>query len=227
MLFFISGNTFAGVTAYILPAGIGTARLQIFQRQIKQNGGQTESALSPRVTHVVVDDNMDVDRALRLLKVHNVPSGVHLVQCTWLSLCISEKKLLDVGRHTLLSPMRSVTLSYIHEFVRNPMFLPNVKSILVTSCFVHLGNLKWGMKIFHVRNLQQKILQKQHLTSVTRSCKSNQQMWYRRLYSLNVIKKDICLLFFSLVAIDSHSVLFVDRTRIKSTSRRRRLGHSE
>lgn len=107
--FFISGNTFAGIRAYILPAGMGTARHQIFQRQIKQNGGQTESALSPGVTHVVVDDNMDVDRALRLLKVHNVPSGVHLVKCTWLSLCISGKKLLDVGGYTLLSPMRSVT----------------------------------------------------------------------------------------------------------------------
>lgn len=135
MLFFISGNTFAGVTAYILPAGIGTARLQIFQRQIKQNGGQTESAFSPCVTHVVVDDNMDVDRALRLLKVRNVPSGVHLVQCTWLSLCISEKKLLDVGRHTLLSPMRSVTLSYINEFVRNLMFLPNVKKYFGDKLF--------------------------------------------------------------------------------------------
>lgn len=106
---FISGNTFAGITAYILPAGIGSARHQIFQRQIKQNGGQTESALGPGVTHVVVDDNMDVDRALRLLKVQKVPSGVHLVKCTWLSLCISEKKLLDVGTYSLLSPMRSVT----------------------------------------------------------------------------------------------------------------------
>ncbi|CAG03351.1 unnamed protein product, partial [Tetraodon nigroviridis] len=115
----------AGVTAYILPAGIGTARHQIFQRQIKQNGGQTESALRPGVTHVVVDDNMDVDRALRLLKVQNVPAGVHLVKCTWLSLCISEKKLLDVDGYTLLSPTRSVTWSCMNEFVRNLMFLPN------------------------------------------------------------------------------------------------------
>ncbi|XP_003972614.2 DNA polymerase lambda [Takifugu rubripes] len=102
----VTGNTFAGVTAYVLPAGIGNARHQIFQRQIKQNGGQTENALSPGITHVIVDDNMDVDRAVRLLKVPCVPPGVHLVKCTWLSMCISEKKLLDVGRYSLLSPMR-------------------------------------------------------------------------------------------------------------------------
>lgn len=106
---FLPGNTFAGVTAYVLPAGIGNARHQIFQRQIQQNGGRTENALSPGITHVVVDDNMDVDRAVRLMKVPRLPPGVHLVKCTWLSSCISEKKLLDVGRYSLLSPTRSIT----------------------------------------------------------------------------------------------------------------------
>lgn len=102
----VPGNTFNGVIAYILPAGMGNARHQIFQRQIRQNGGQTKSSLCPSVTHVVVDDNMDMDRALRLLKVDRMPSGVQLVKCTWLSLCISEKQLLDVARYSLLSPER-------------------------------------------------------------------------------------------------------------------------
>uniref|UniRef100_A0A3P8TSG7 DNA polymerase lambda n=1 Tax=Amphiprion percula TaxID=161767 RepID=A0A3P8TSG7_AMPPE len=99
----ITGNTFNGVTVYLLPAGIGNARCQIFQRQIQQNGGQTDRFLSPSVTHVVVDDNMDCDRALRLLKVDCMPPGVQLVKCTWLSLCISEKQLLDEDNYSLLS----------------------------------------------------------------------------------------------------------------------------
>lgn len=99
----ITGNTFNGVTVYLLPAGIGNARCQIFQRQIQQNGGQTDSSLSPSVTHVVVDDNMDCDRALRLLKVDCMPPGVQLVKCTWLSMCISEKELLDEANYSLLS----------------------------------------------------------------------------------------------------------------------------
>lgn len=70
---------------------------------------------------------MDVDRALRLLKVPTVPPGVHLVKCTWLSLCISEKKLLDVGSYSLLSPMRSISLDYMNDFVMSLIFLPNVK----------------------------------------------------------------------------------------------------
>ncbi|XP_067439998.1 DNA polymerase lambda isoform X1 [Thunnus thynnus] len=102
----ITGNTFNGVTVYILTAGIGNARCQIFQRQIHQNGGQTASSLCPGVTHVVVDDNMDSGRALRLLKVDCMPSGVQLVKCTWLSLCISEKQLLDEASYSLLLPKR-------------------------------------------------------------------------------------------------------------------------
>ncbi|KAI3352864.1 hypothetical protein L3Q82_019432, partial [Scortum barcoo] len=114
-------TTFNGVTVYILPAGIGNARCQIFQRQIQQNGGQTESSLRPSVTHVVVDDSMDLDRVLRLLKVDFMPPGVQLVKCTWLSLCISEKKLLDVDSYSLLLPKReSVTeLGNIQKEVKN------------------------------------------------------------------------------------------------------------
>ncbi|XP_060906927.1 DNA polymerase lambda [Labrus mixtus] len=100
----VTGSTFNGVTVYILPAGIGNARCQIFQKQIQQNGGQTESSLSPTVTHVVVNDDMDRDRALRLLKVDSMPSGVQLVKCSWLSLCISDKQLLDVDSYSLLLP---------------------------------------------------------------------------------------------------------------------------
>ncbi|CAG5929006.1 unnamed protein product [Menidia menidia] len=102
----VTGNTFRGVTVYLLPAGIGNARCQIFESQIKQNGGQTESSLSPAVTHVVVDEGMDGERALRLLKVDHLPSAVHLVKCKWLSSCISEKKLVDVDSYSLLLPKR-------------------------------------------------------------------------------------------------------------------------
>ncbi|XP_068448511.1 DNA polymerase lambda-like [Clinocottus analis] len=101
-----TGNTFHGVTVFLLPAGIGNARCQIFQRQIQQNGGQTEISLCASVTHVVVDDNMNRDRALRLLKVDCMPPGVKLVKCIWLSLCISEKQLLDVDDYSLLLPKR-------------------------------------------------------------------------------------------------------------------------
>lgn len=94
---------------YILPAAIGNARLQIFQRQIQQNGGNTENSLSSRVTHVVVDDSVDSVRALRLLKMDCMPPGVQLVKCSWLSKCISEKQLLDVSIYSLLHTKRLIS----------------------------------------------------------------------------------------------------------------------
>ncbi|XP_077381464.1 DNA polymerase lambda isoform X2 [Festucalex cinctus] len=107
--FDVTGNTFNGTSVYILPAGIGNARCQIFQRQIQQNGGQTKTSLCVGVTHVVVDDNMECDRALRLIKVDAMPSGVHLVKCSWLSSCISEKQLLDESSYSLLPNKESET----------------------------------------------------------------------------------------------------------------------
>lgn len=106
--FSASGNLFNGVTVHILPAGIGNARCQIFSRQIQQNGGQLQSSVSRCVTHVVVDDTMDSDRALRLLKVDSLPSDVHLVKCTWISVCISEKRLVDEDNYSLLLPKRFI-----------------------------------------------------------------------------------------------------------------------
>lgn len=61
---------------------------------------------SPSCTHVVVDDSVDRKRALRLLKVDRLPPGVQLVKCTWLSACISEKRLLDFEDYSLLTPER-------------------------------------------------------------------------------------------------------------------------
>ncbi|KAK7161681.1 hypothetical protein R3I94_004377 [Phoxinus phoxinus] len=106
----ITGTLFQGVTIYIVPAGIGKARCDIFHRQITQNGGQVESTFSPSCTHVVVDDSVDCNRALRLLKVERLPSAVQLVKCTWLSSCISEERLLAPEDYSLL-PLESPTVA--------------------------------------------------------------------------------------------------------------------
>ncbi|XP_065121496.1 DNA polymerase lambda isoform X1 [Paramisgurnus dabryanus] len=98
----ITDTIFKGATVYIVPAGIGKTRCDIFHRQIIQNGGQSVSIFSPSCTHVVVDDSVDCKRALRLLKVEKMPPDVQLVKCTWLSACISEKRLLESEDYSLL-----------------------------------------------------------------------------------------------------------------------------
>ncbi|XP_071987278.1 DNA polymerase lambda isoform X2 [Engystomops pustulosus] len=97
----IQGKCFAGVHAYVLPAGIGQARSGIFQKQIVQNGGQVYGQFFPEVTHVIVDEGMDCDRAFRLLKLQKLPAGVQLVKCSWLSLCIQEKKIVNTAGYSI------------------------------------------------------------------------------------------------------------------------------
>ncbi|XP_028830667.1 DNA polymerase lambda isoform X2 [Denticeps clupeoides] len=96
-----AGVIFQGASVFILPAGIGKARRDIFQRQVADNGGGLEDSFRPTVTHVIVEDAMDRERALRLLKLETLPLGVKLVKCTWLSACIAAKSLLDSTGYSL------------------------------------------------------------------------------------------------------------------------------
>ncbi|XP_056385469.1 DNA polymerase lambda isoform X2 [Hyla sarda] len=100
------GKCFAGVHAHILSAGIGQARSGIFQKQIIQNGGQVSGQFCPEVTHIIVDEGMDCDRAFRLLKLQKLPPGLQLIKCSWLSLCIKEKKIVNTAGYSIFIPER-------------------------------------------------------------------------------------------------------------------------
>ncbi|KAM4703434.1 DNA polymerase lambda [Rhinophrynus dorsalis] len=102
----IQGRCFEGVNAHILQAGIGQARSEIFQKQILQNGGQVATQFSSKVTHVIVDEGMDCDRAFRLLKLDKLSPGVQLVKSSWLSLCIGEKKMVNTAGYSFFIPDR-------------------------------------------------------------------------------------------------------------------------
>ncbi|XP_068805933.1 DNA polymerase lambda isoform X2 [Struthio camelus] len=94
------------VTAYVLRAGIGQARAEIFHKQIVQNGGRVHAHLSSEVTHVIVAEDMDCDRAFRLLKLPKLPSGLQLVKASWLSACIRDQKLLSTTGYSVFIPCR-------------------------------------------------------------------------------------------------------------------------
>uniref|UniRef100_A0A8C8R967 DNA polymerase lambda n=1 Tax=Pelusios castaneus TaxID=367368 RepID=A0A8C8R967_9SAUR len=89
------------VTAYVLPAGIGRARAEIFHKQIVQNGGRVSNLLSSEVTHIIVAEDMDCDRAFRLLQLAKLPPGIQLVKAAWLNLCIRQQMLLDTTGFSL------------------------------------------------------------------------------------------------------------------------------
>ncbi|NXK54548.1 DPOLL polymerase, partial [Chauna torquata] len=95
------------VTAYVLQAGIGQARAEIFRKQVVQNGGHVYNHLSSEVTHVIVAEDMDCDRAFRLLKLAKLPSGLQLVKASWLSACIRDQKLLSTTGYSVFIPWSS------------------------------------------------------------------------------------------------------------------------
>ncbi|XP_053245398.1 DNA polymerase lambda isoform X3 [Podarcis raffonei] len=99
------------ITAYVLQAGIGQARAEIFRKQIVQNGGIVCNQLSPDVTHVIVDEGMDCDRAFRLLKLAKLPQGLQLVKASWLSSCIAAQQILKTTGYSLFIPEKYLDVS--------------------------------------------------------------------------------------------------------------------
>ncbi|XP_045658886.1 DNA polymerase lambda isoform X2 [Ursus americanus] len=101
-----AGEWLSSLRAHIVPSGIGRARAELFEKQIIQHGGQICAAQAPGVTHIVVDEGMDCERALRLLRLPQLPQGAQLVKSAWLSLCLQEKRLVDTAGFGICIPNR-------------------------------------------------------------------------------------------------------------------------
>ncbi|XP_029466081.1 DNA polymerase lambda [Rhinatrema bivittatum] len=125
------------VTAHIIQAGIGRARTEIFQKQIIRNGGQICSPHSSEITHIILDDGMDCDRAFRILKLDKLPPGVQLVKSSWLSLCIRERKLVNTTGYSIFIPDRylnevdqmKIDNEHIHSVMNNDTPEPTAESL--------------------------------------------------------------------------------------------------
>nr|XP_019580512.1 PREDICTED: DNA polymerase lambda isoform X1 [Rhinolophus sinicus]XP_019580513.1 PREDICTED: DNA polymerase lambda isoform X1 [Rhinolophus sinicus]XP_019580514.1 PREDICTED: DNA polymerase lambda isoform X1 [Rhinolophus sinicus] len=101
-----TGEWLSSLRIHVMPTGIGRARAELFEKQIVQHGGQICPAQTPGVTHIVVDEDMDCERALRLLRLPRLPSGVQLVKSAWLSLCLQERRLVDTAGFSIFIPDR-------------------------------------------------------------------------------------------------------------------------
>ncbi|XP_059025113.1 DNA polymerase lambda isoform X1 [Mustela lutreola] len=99
-----AGEWLSSLRAHVVPSGIGRARAELFEKQITQYGGQICAAQAPGVTHIVVDEGMDCERVLRLLRLPQLPQGAQLVKSTWLSLCLQEKRLVDTAGFNIYIP---------------------------------------------------------------------------------------------------------------------------
>ncbi|XP_040848210.1 DNA polymerase lambda [Ochotona curzoniae] len=75
-----AGEWLHPLRVHVVPTGIGRARAELFEKQIVQHGGQVCPAQAPGITHIVVDEDMDYERALRLLRLPRLPTGAQLVR---------------------------------------------------------------------------------------------------------------------------------------------------
>ncbi|XP_070540868.1 DNA polymerase lambda-like [Ptychodera flava] len=87
----------SGVEVFILQAGLGKARAEIFGRQLKKFGGAVHDKFTEETKYIIVDELMEIDRLLRILKVDAPPANVKIVKASWLSSCLSEERLLETG----------------------------------------------------------------------------------------------------------------------------------
>lgn len=115
--------------AHVVPTGIGRARAELFEKQIVQHGGQLCPAQAPGVTHIVVDEGMDCERALRLLRLPRLPPGAQLVKSAWLSLCLQERRLVDTAGFSIFIPERWASPSLFSD-----VFLSTLKLLKITYC---------------------------------------------------------------------------------------------
>lgn len=92
---------------FIVQAGIGKSRANLFEKQIKNLGITFSSVFDKeRVTHVVVDEKMDVERLVRILKLDSLTelTKVKVVKSLWLSACIKNKEYVNTKEFEIATP---------------------------------------------------------------------------------------------------------------------------
>lgn len=88
---------FKGLSILILPLGLGSKRLDFFEKQIAKYSGGVRDKSKP--THVIIEESVgeNKEKCLRALKTNGLvlSSDVAFVGTKWLSKCFGEKKIVD------------------------------------------------------------------------------------------------------------------------------------
>ena len=96
----------SGVIAYILQAGLGKARSEIFQKQMSKFGAEVLTEWNKdKCTHLIVDELMDGKRLMRILKIEKPPLTTEVLKASWLSLSLSESKQVPTDDHKVQFPV--------------------------------------------------------------------------------------------------------------------------
>ncbi|XP_072177426.1 DNA polymerase lambda-like isoform X1 [Diadema setosum] len=94
---------FCGIKVFVLQAGLGKARTDLFKKQLNKHGAQVQMAIGDGTTHVIVDEEMTHPRFCRIMKYEEdkVPKHFQIIKAKWLSSCLSENLLVDAEEFIL------------------------------------------------------------------------------------------------------------------------------
>ncbi|XP_059160056.1 DNA polymerase lambda-like [Physella acuta] len=90
-----------GLHFYILPACIEKTRLNIFKNQVLNFGGKIyDDFASSFITHIIVEDKMDIARIQRIMQVESLPATT-IVKSAWLSSCLRNKAVESIEKYVI------------------------------------------------------------------------------------------------------------------------------
>ena len=95
---------FKKLNIYIVPVGIGKARCHIFQKGVEKLGGKVNEKLTELVSHVIVDEKIDYERLLKILKRDKLPDEQVIVKSQWLSQCLKQKDVVTFSSYQVCAP---------------------------------------------------------------------------------------------------------------------------
>lgn len=93
----LKADFLSGLKCFIHPANFGIGRLSIFQKLVKNNGGDIFDTLPwacERVTHVIFEESLDADKIQKLIDPSQYQNAF-FVKCSWLSACSKSKTKID------------------------------------------------------------------------------------------------------------------------------------
>ena len=100
-----SKSFFNNQKIFILQTGIGKARTDLFRKQIINNGGTYLEKLASDTNYIIVDENMEIGRMCRILKLDTFPEESIVVKSLWLSSCLKHRRLVDALDYKLSTVM--------------------------------------------------------------------------------------------------------------------------
>lgn len=95
---------FSGYQIFVLSAGLGKARTDIFKKQLSKYGADVCEKFSSKVSYIIVDEAMTSERFLKITKLSaDEFASAHpvVVKANWLSTCLSEERLVNTSEFEL------------------------------------------------------------------------------------------------------------------------------